>query len=408
MSPDETTLAELRQQAYAAQANVDRLRREVYQQYDPSASQTLLDELAAAEDQLTAIEAQIGAASAEDPNSGLILESRRGAARRGRRTTGLEATVHLRMAQVPTSYYHLLQADQDPLISCKVTATDDSQAEIRRVRVSSYIEGYSAAAVNTFEVARRHTHTFDQLPVLFADRVATLTELTRASLNIKVEDLDSDKVEIHETHPIWLLARTTAPLSVRDPQSGQWRDMMRYFGAFVTPNAPSLMRFLRTGAQHHPQGRLVGYQGDESGVTSQVKALFDALKAEGNITYVNSLIDFSPEQGFASQRVRLPRESLETHQANCIDGTVLFASLLEGISLNPAIVIVPGHAFLAWETWRDSGKWKYVETTMIGTHGFEQACTSAEGTAAHYCARKQLKMYPLNELRATHGIMPME
>jgi hypothetical protein len=408
MSPTETNLAALCQQAYAARANVTRLRREVYQQDDPSASTALFDELAEAEDQLAAVDAQIRAASAGDPNSGLILESRRAAARRGRRTTGLEATVHLRMAQVPTSYYHLLDADEDPLISCQVTATDDSEAEIRRIRVSSFIEGYSAAAVNTFEVARRHSHTFDQLPVLYSARTRDLTELTRAALNILVEDLDSGKVEIHETHPIWLLAHTTAPLAVRDPQTGEWRDMMRYFGAFVTPNAPDLMRFLRTGAQHHPEGRLVGYQGDEDAITPQVKALYDALKDEGNITYVNSLIDFSPEQGFSSQRVRLPRESLETHQANCIDGTVLFASLLEGISLNPAIVIVPGHAFLAWETWRNSGEWKYVETTMIGSHAFDQACGSATVTAARYEARKQLKMYPLNELRATHGIMPME
>ena len=405
MSP---TMTELRRQAYAAQLNVNRLRREIYRQVDPSASTALFDELAAAEDHLLAIEAQIAAASAEDPTAGLILESRRAAARRGRRTTGLEATVHLRMAQVPTAYYHLLDAGQDPLISCQVTATDNSEAEIRRIRVSSFIEGYSATAVNTFEVARRHTHTFDQLPVLMRDRIAGLNELTRASLNIMVEDLDSKQVEIHETHPIWLLARTTAPLSVRDPQTGQWRDMMRYFGAFVTPNTPSLMRFLRIGAQYHPEGRLVGYQGNADGITPQVKALFDALKHEGNITYVNSLIDFSPEQGFASQRVRLPRESLATQQANCIDGTILFAALLEGISLNPAIVVVPGHAFLAWETWRDSGTWQYLETTMIGTHGFEAACASATSTANHYAARKQLKIYPLDELRATHGIMPME
>ena len=46
----------------------------------------------------------------------------------------------------------------------------------------------------------------------------------------------------------------------------------------------------------------------------------------------------------------LPRESLADKEANCINGTVLFASLLEGISMSPAIVLVPGHAFLAWET----------------------------------------------------------
>ncbi len=171
---------------------------------------------------------------------------------------------------------------------------------------------------------------------------------------------------------------------VHDPKTGAWRDMTRYLGAFVTPNAPSLMTFERTGARHHPDGNLVGYQGGLDRVEPQVKALFEALKEEGDITYVNSVIDFTPEQGFTGQRIRLPRESLADHQANCIDGTVLFASLLEGISMSPAIVLVPGHAFLAWETWRNNNEWKFVETTMIGSHTFEEACASAEKTAAKY------------------------
>jgi hypothetical protein len=273
--------------------------------------------------------------------------------------------------------------------------------------VTSFIEGYSARAVNTFELKPNRTHTFDQLPTLFHDRVYDLNELSRASLNILVEDLEG-AVEIHETYPIWLLARTTAPLAVRDPKTGQWRNMYHYFGAFVTPNAPSLMTFLRAAAEHHPAGRLVGYQGGQDQVLPQIKALFDALKEEADITYVNSLIDFSPEQGFAGQRVRLPRESLADRQANCIDGTVLFASLVEGISMNPAIVLVPGHAFLAWETWRDSGEWKFLETTMIGTHTFEQACASAERTAAAYQELERLTILSLKELRTKYGILPME
>ena len=369
----------------------------------------MLDELIEAEGKLQAVEEQIGRAVAENKRSGLIVDSRRHAADRGSMTTGLAATVHLRMAQVPTAYYHLLDRNDDPLISCTVTATPRSRQEIRRIRVSSFIDGYSATAVNTFEVKKGGSHTFDQLPTLFRDRVQTLNELTRATLNILVEDLDTERgVELHKTYPVWLLAQTTAPLYVRDPHSGQWKDMTRYFGAFVTPNARSLMRFLRAAAQLHPRGRLVGYQVGNDEVTAQVKAIFDALRQEAEITYVNSVIDHSPEEGFTAQRVRLPRQSLEEHQANCIDGTVLFASLLEGISINPAIVLVPGHAFLAWETSRNSKEWRFLETTMIGTHTFEQACNSAESTYTRYNQVKRATMWPLSELRAKYGVWPME
>ena len=89
--------------------------------------------------------------------------------------------------------------------------------------------------------------------------------------------------------------------------------------------------------------------------------------------------------------------------------TVLFASLLEAISLHPAIVLVPGHAFLGWETWTGAGEWKFLETTLIGTSTFEQACKSAELTRhATYKAKGQVRLWPLKQLRVKHKITPME
>ena len=399
-------LEELRRKEYELRITVDRLRRRVFAQEDPNAAPELTNQLDKAEQDLAAVEEKRIAAQQEDGTAGQIVNFRSTSSRRGLKTTGLEVKVNLRMAHVPTAIYHLFDVGETPLISCEVYVSEDSE-EIRRVRVSSFIEGYSAGAVNTFEINPGEEHTFDQLPSLFPEEIYGLNELTRASLNILVEDLDGT-VELHETHPVWLLARTTAPLAVEDPTTGQWRDMTPYFGAFVTPNAPSLMTFLRQAAYLHPQDSLAGYQGDQSAAEPQVKALFDALKTKADITYVNSVIDFNPNQGFASQRTRLPRESLADHQANCIDGTVLFASLLEGISMNPAICIVPGHAFLAWETWRDSGDWKFVETTMIGSHTYERAAASAAQTASRYANQKKLIMWPLAELRTKYGITPME
>jgi hypothetical protein len=408
----EKTLAELTQEEYDLRLVVDRLRREVYGQADPSASSELLVELEAAEKKLLAVEKKRAAAQAADPGSGLILDTEKTTGLLGAQTTGLEARVHLRMAHVPTSICHLLDRERNPLVSCEVRNASDS--ETRRLRVISYVDGYSAAAVDTVELPPLGKHTFHQLPVLDHDRVKDVNELRRATLNVLLEALDG-QVELHRTEPIWLLARTTAPLAVRDPKTGEWKDLTRYCGAFVTPNAPSLMKYLRVAAEFHPEGRLVGYQGDESKVEPQVKAIFMALKINAGITYVNSVIDFNPDQGSASQRVRLPRESLADRQANCIDGTVLFASLLEGISMSPAVVIVPGHAFVAWETWRDSDEWKYLETTMIGTHLFQQACVSAENTAAHYKSLAEttgnpyyFRQWSLRELRADYGITPME
>lgn len=410
-------LSQLRNRVYQQRLEVERLRREVYQGEGPGAPPSLFDELMAAEKALLATEGELATAQAEDPGSGLLVEIGEGSGYPGvlgAATTGLSAQVHLRMAQVPTSIYHLLEATENPLVSCTVT---NHSAQTRRLRVSSQIQGYSAEAIQSVEIEPQEEFTFNQLPTLFPEGLWDLNELTRATLSVLVEDLDNEEVESHSTHPIWLLARTTAPLAVKDPKTGEWQDLSPYLGAFVTPNAPSLMAFLRLAAELHPQERLVGYQGNSAAVEPQIKALFEALKQEADLTYVNSVIAFSPDQGVANnQRVRLPRESLAHKQANCIDGSVLFASLLEAISLSPGLALVPGHAFLAWETWNDeTAKWRFLETTFIGSHDFQGACTAGEANAARYQALAEVTDNPavfrvlsLRELRAQRGITPME
>jgi hypothetical protein len=113
--------------------------------------------------------------------------------------------------------------------------------------------------------------------------------------------------------------------------------------------------------------------------------------------------------------VCLPRESLADREANCIDGTVLVASLLEAMSMSPAIVIVPGHAFVGWETSPGSGEWRHLETTMIGTAPFEEACLSGERTAERYRDLRdrtgdplRFRLWPLRTLRSEERITPME
>jgi hypothetical protein len=203
-----------------------------------------------------------------------------------------------------------------------------------------------------------------QLPTLFPEKVRQIDELTRATVNVLVEALDGTGVELHRTEPIWLLARTSAPFAVRDPSTGGWADLTKYFGAFVTPNAPKVMEFLPKIAAKNPHGGIVGYQDGPAAVQAQVEATFAALKELG-VRYINSTIAFGPDDGEVVQRVRMPSETLDSTGANCIDGTVLFASLLEAMTLNAAIITLPGHAVVAWQPEPEKDAWDYLDTVLI-------------------------------------------
>lgn len=416
----QVTFVELRQQEYDLWLTLNRLTDALRSADSPTATQSLLDAIAEQQAELTRVEEQLIVAQQErNPQRGLLLAvrestpapvTRGGSVTRGSATTGLEATVRLKMAHVPTAIYHLLNSSDHPLITCEIKNTS---SQTRRVCVTSYIDGYTAHAIDTVEIGPGQQWIITQLPTLFPERIRDLNELTRAMLNVLVDDLDG-KVELHKTEPLWLLSQNSAPLYVRDPTTGAWNNLTRYLGAFVTPNAPSIMSFLRKAAARHPQQQLFGYQTDRA-VEPQVRAIFDALQADAHITYVNSTVTFNPEQSARTQRVRLPRQSLGEQQANCIDGVLLFASLLEAASLNPALIIIPGHALVGWETDKQSGQWDYLETTKVGEGNFEDACALGRQKAATFERLATTTNNPMTftrwsvrNLRTEYGVTPLE
>ena len=315
-------------------------------------------------------------------------------------TTGIEATVLLRQSHVPLGVVHLLEAEKNPLVSFRIRYLGDVYT---RVRVSSFVEEYSAKAITTVELDRDNPEReIKHLPTFFPERIRTVAEITRATLHIQIDDLDKT-TEQENTFPIWLLARTSAYLWVTDPANKQRIDLTHLMGAWVTPNAEEVLLRLRRAADFHPEKKIIGYQGDAEEVEAQVKAIYEALQ-EQQIQYVNSTLCLGASRGERMQRIRLPREALETKSANCIDGTVLMASLLEAASLNPAIVLLPGHALLGWERAEGSNDWDYLETTMISTSSFEEARQAGQLQVRNRATR----LLPLSELRLVFGVTPME
>jgi hypothetical protein len=104
---------------------------------------------------------------------------------------------------------------------------------------------------------------------------------------------------------------------------------------------------------------------DPDNVYRQVWAIWYALSARG-IRYSNA--DPAIERGpkVFSQRVRFLRETWNDRSANCIDGSVLIASVLQRIGIRSFLVLVPGHAFIGFYVDADAQRAVYLETTLLG------------------------------------------
>ncbi len=59
-------------------------------------------------------------------------------------------------------------------------------------------------------------------------------------------------------------------------------------------------------------------------------------------------------------------ESINNAQANCVDGSVLFASLLRKVGIEPYLVLIPGHCYVAFQADKHGKNIAALETTLIG------------------------------------------
>jgi Skp family chaperone for outer membrane proteins len=169
-----------------------------------------------------------------------------------------------------------------------------------------------------------------------------------------------DKVIYEETKNIKIRAADEMIWSLYNP----W-DTEYMIAAWVTPKDPMVEQILSIAKEKLYGRSLHGYIGTD--VREQVRAIFNAVRDIG-VSYVSSHMSFG-QIGF-TQRVRLPKTSILQKAANCIDGTVLLASLFENIGLEPLIIIVtkPGyaHAFVGVRLAPGSRETLFIETTLVG------------------------------------------
>ncbi|XEV15715.1 DUF4011 domain-containing protein [Vibrio alginolyticus] len=171
------------------------------------------------------------------------------------------------------------------------------------------------------------------------DKLFGLTEEVKLSLFFK---LMSDDGEV--------LKECKVPLDVlpADYWGGEIRQPA-LLGAFVKPNGVYVESLIHKVTQVLEKG---GYGRSVDGYQSNTREKpYLMIAALWNVIFQEKLAYVSPPKGFAKlgQRVRLPSDISNSRMAACLDLSVLFASCIEAMGLNPVVAITEGHAFAgAW------------------------------------------------------------
>ena len=168
------------------------------------------------------------------------------------------------------------------------------------------------------------------------------------------------------------IARAETEESEEEEESeGDYTDMGWMFAAYVNENSPTVERVLKEALATKIVDSFAGYQKEPDEIVKELFAIWTALQNRG-IKYSNIPTTAGESPSVYSQHVRFVDESVANEQANCVDGSVLFASILRKLGLRSFLVTVPGHMFMGVYLTADGDERVALETTMIGGREHEE------------------------------------
>ena len=260
---------------------------------------------------------------------------------------------------VPANYRSM-----EYLAFLELSTNKDSANLMVTVEIPEYTQKYQ----EKITVARAETELAIKPPLL-NDMSEKLSTSKEAQIVISVLNLDTDEIIIQETRAVKLY-------SMFDMRWGSNEGVPYYENvlAWVTPENDSVLTLLRNAADsietitNGAYTSIVGYQGQSEEVSGaeitywQTAAIMNAMADTMQVKYINAAFS-STDTGL--QRIATPERVLDNASGLCIETAVTLASALQAAGMKPMILLLPGHAQVAVETWEDSTEYLLVETTAL-------------------------------------------
>lgn len=235
-------------------------------------------------------------------------------------------------------------------------------AQNAKVRVEVQIDGFadtSALDVTLAEPGQQYTIA----PPLRWDysRLAKTDQSVPATVTYKVSINGSERLE---TKVIRVRSVNDVPFEIATADRKN-KDLSPLFAGYVNESHPEVQIILQEALHYHAVNSFDGYQSGPDGVRMQVFAVWNVLQRR-NLHYSNitTASASSPTGHVYSQSVRFIDQSIRLQQANCVDGSVLFASLLYKIGIDPILVLKPGHMFVGYYLDSNRKQFEFLETTL--------------------------------------------
>jgi hypothetical protein len=261
----------------------------------------------------------------------------------------------------------------------------------RQFRVDAEIEAVTQRVTKVVTVPKGSRLSVDIVPALlpgFDPALVRSDMRTQLTITLTALETSGDRVAYDETFPVRVLPREMLPLQVRTGEDTT-EPAYIYLAAWMTPKA-KLVEEVVADAKKHAHGTSFSTKAGAD-LEPIVKAIFEELKTRG----VSFGMEANCTPGIGTiQKTRLPTDVLGSTKAQCLEGPILFATLLEALNVPALIVLTPVHAWVGWEPKQEDPKSKshtgrrFIDTT--GVHDFKAALDAGK---AAYEAEERYKHF---------------
>ena len=260
-----------------------------------------------------------------------------------------------------------------PSMDSAVNLALSTDAGKTRLLVEVEIEGFSQKYQRTVNVGPEITYLMIKPPAMSG--LTSLGSGRETQITLRVTQMDTGELLVAESktitlHSIYDFTMLNSEFGVIEPYN---------LLAWLRPDAEEVLALRReaiywletnAGAGY---SSLPGYQlAYPDGTDEPSTTVLQAMAIQGAISDIGVRYNMGPYSFGGSQRVLTPDAVIQSRSGICIETALLMASALQSAQMHAMIIITPGHAQVALETWENSGTYYLLETTMLPYNATEE------------------------------------
>ena len=260
-----------------------------------------------------------------------------------------------------------------PSMDSAVNLALSTDAGKTRLLVEVEVEGFSQKYQRTVNVGPEITYLMIKPPAMSG--LTSLGSGRETQITLRVTQMDTGELLVAESktitlHSIYDFTMLNSEFGVIEPYN---------LLAWLRPDAEEVLALRReaiywletnAGAGY---SSLPGYQlAYPDGTDEPSTTVLQAMAIQGAISDIGVRYNMGPYSFGGSQRVLTPDAVIQSRSGICIETALLMASALQSAQMHAMIIITPGHAQVALETWENSGTYYLLETTMLPYNATEE------------------------------------